>query len=237
MKADLVQNLLDLVKRNYNEIAADFDITRQKEIWPEIKTLVVNLKAGDKILDAGCGNGRLLEVLTDKRIDYLGLDNSKELLKLAQKNYPKQKFLLGDILELSAVTVNNFDYIFCLAVLQHIPSQERRVRVLKELKSKLNPKGQIIISSWNLWQAKSRQHNYCWLIFYQWFFGLFGLAKYPRLDFGDLIFPWKNSRGEITSQRYYHAFSARELKNLVKEAGLKISYLKKDDFNYWLILK
>ena len=31
------KNLLDIVKRNYNEIAEDFDETRKKQLWPELE--------------------------------------------------------------------------------------------------------------------------------------------------------------------------------------------------------
>ncbi len=49
---------------------------------------------GQKVLDLGCGNGRLLNVLQNKNIDYIGVDNSENLLLNAQNAYPvlKDKF-------------------------------------------------------------------------------------------------------------------------------------------------
>jgi SAM-dependent methyltransferase len=234
MKKETAKNLLDLVKQNYEEIAADFDVTRRKALWPEIKNLAAAVKPGLRVLDAGCGNGRLLGAFKNKPIEYLGVDSSEKLIKAARKNYPDNKFVVGDILKLDAIPDDNFDYIFCLAVLQHIPSEKLRRRALEEMRNKLSPDGQIIISVWNLWSSVWGKKRYRRLIFKNW---LLKLGRKNRLDFGDMIFPWKNSLGEETSARYYHAFIKREFKRLARRSGLKFVQLKKDKFNYWLILK
>ena len=226
-------NLLKIVHDNYNEIAADFNATRKKEIWPEIIKLTEKIKDNDRILDLGCGNGRLIEALKDTKIEYLGIDNSEELIKLARVNYPTSKFIMADILDLEKIEeikTAKFDYIFCLATLQHLPSPELRVKVLREMKLLLSDKGRIIISNWNMWTKQ----KYRRLIFKTFFNKLRGKNK---LEFGDILFPWKNSRGEIISQRYYHAFLKRELFNLARKAGCDILSLYKDQYNYWLILE
>lgn len=237
MKQAVTRQLLDLVKNNYNTIAASFAATRRKEIWPEIKTLTADIKSGSKVLDVGCGSGRLLEVLSDRDVNYCGVDSSKELIRLCQTNYPKNKFLVGDILNLQATVTANFDYIFCLAVLPHIPSTDLRVKALQELKNKLAPEGKIVISTWNLWLATNGRKRFCWLILKGWLTGLLGFGYPGRMDFGDLVFSWKDSQGKEISLRYYHAFTGRELRGLAIKAGLKIESFKRDKFNYWLILK
>ena len=226
-------NLLKIVHDNYNQIAADFDMTRKKEIWPEMVKLSKQIKDGDSVLDLGCGNGRLLEALKDKQITYLGIDNSEELIKLAKQNYPNNKFLVSDILNLKSVeeTKNKkFDHIFCLATLQHLPSKELRIESLIEMKKLLSEEGLIVLSNWNMWPIK----KYRTMIFKSLFDRLLGKNK---LEFGDVIFPWKNSKGEITSERYYHAFGKRELLSLCRKAGFSDVTIYKDRYNYWLILK
>lgn len=232
MKSETAERLLKLVKRNYQEISVDFNATRKKEIWPEIREMTTDIKNDDKILDVGCGNGRLLETLKDKKLEYLGVDNSEELIKIARQNYPTFKFVVGDILDLRGIA-GRFDYIFCLAVLSHLPGEELRLKALKEMKSKLKEGGRIIISVWNLWGPAKGRKDYRPLIFKNWFLKI---IRQNDLDTGDLIFPWKNSRGEEISRRYYHAFRKRELKDLVNSAGLNLKVLKKDLYNYWLIL-
>jgi len=233
MKTEKAQKLLELVRNNYQDIAGDFDATRKKEIWPEIRTFAEKVKSGDSILDLGCGNGRLLEALKGKDIKYLGVDNSSELISLAKNNYPAQKFIVGDILALKnnpEITEKSYDFIFCLAAIQHIPSQELRIQALRDMAFKLKDGGEIIISNWNLWANKKYRSR----LIKNYFLRITGRNEF---DFNDLVFPWKNSRGEEKSERYYHAFTINELKRLARLAGLKILVLKKDKYNLWLILK
>lgn len=230
MDQKIVEQLLSVVKNNYETIAVDFDLTRKKEVWPKMRELAESVKDGNNILDVGCGNGRLLEALVDKKIKYLGVDNSEALIKIAKNNYPYNEFRVGDILKLEQETENNFDYIFCLAVLQHIPSRELRLRALEQMKNKLASNGILVISVWNLWRNK----KYRPLIFKNYWLKIIGRNK---LGFNDLLFPWVNNRGEKSSERYYHAFTKKELKKLARLAGLKSQKLERDQYNYWYILK
>jgi SAM-dependent methyltransferase len=224
------QKLLDLVKRNYQAIAADFDATRKKEIWPKMRELAGSVENGASVLDVGCGNGRLLEAFSGKNIKYLGLDNSEALIDLAKSNYPDKEFRVLDILNLESAPENNFNYIFCLAVLQHIPGRELRLKSLEQMKEKLAPQGKIIISVWNLWKNK----KYRPLLFKNYWLKITGRNK---LGYNDLLFPWKNSAGQETSERYYHAFTKKELKKLARLAGLKIRQGERDEYNFWYVLE
>ena len=55
------------------------------------------------------------------------------------------------------------------------------------------------------------------------------------LDFGDVVFDWKDNTGKITSRRYYHAFTKNDLKKLFKKAGFKIEKIYKDKYNFYII--
>lgn len=226
------KELLDIVKRNYEQIADDFNETRKKYLWPELIKLSEKVKIGDRIMDAGCGNGRLLEAFVDKKIDYMGIDGSDKLIELAKARFAGEgrKFTEGDIMELSRIPDINFDYIFCVAVLQHIPGRKLQINTMKQLKNKIGENGRIIITVWNLWSQK----KYRKLILKFFLLKLIGKNK---MDFGDILFDWKNSEGKVVSKRYYHAFRARELKKLIKKSGLKIEKIYKDKYNYYAIIK
>ena len=101
--------------------------------------------------------------------------------------------------------------------------------MLKKIKNQLAPKGEVIISNWNLWLSKHKKLIYK--------FALFKILGRSKLDFKDIIFSWKSNQGEAISDRYYHAFTGRELKKLASKAGFKEINLQKDKNNYWLYLK
>jgi len=242
------KNLLTLVKSSYEEIADQFNQTRKKHLWPELIKLTKEIKTGDKILDVGCGNGRLLEAFGDKKISYLGVDNSEKLINLAEKNrkspaplrlarpgqIANRKFIVGNILDLGRIPEMNFDYVFSVALFHHLPGQDLRIAALRQLKNKVSENGKIIIVVWNLWS----QPKLLKLILK---FALLKLIKKNlptgRMDFGDILFDWKNPDGEVQSRRYYHAFTKMGLKKIIKKAGLKIEKIYKDKYNYYAILK
>ncbi len=246
------QNLLALVKKSYEDIAEEFDTTRQKHLWPELLKLAGQVKDGQSVLDVGCGNGRLVEAFKEKAVYYLGVDSNKKLIESAKTRWlpnvecrtclpvgkvSNVEFKLGDILELDKIEEKDFDYVFCVAVLHHLPGVDLRVQALKQLKEKLKPNGKIILTVWNLWsQPKFRK-----LIFKFSILKLFGrnrrLGGASKIDFGDILFSWKNNLGVEISQRYYYAFTKAGLKKVVRKAKLKIEQLYQDKYNYYLILR
>jgi 2-polyprenyl-3-methyl-5-hydroxy-6-metoxy-1,4-benzoquinol methylase len=227
MKIKRVQELLEIVKNGYNNIAIDFDLTRKKALWPVIYEFTSLVKDGDRLLDLACGNGRLLEALEGKKINYLGVDNSEELLNLARRNYPNRKFILSDMLELKHLGDKKFNHIFCLAALQHVPSRALRIDVLKKIRSKLDDGGSLVLSNWNLFTKPVYKHKLIKRYFLRYF------KKYQE-EWNDLIFPWKDSSGREKGLRYYHVFTKKELIKLAQDSDFKIVSLKKDKYNLWL---
>lgn len=228
MKKSVQEKLLKIVHDNYRDIAAQFDVTRKKYVWPELERVLANLKDDDSVLDVGCGNGRLLENLGSKNVNYLGVDSSEELIKLAAVNYPANNFKVLDILNLETLK-QKFNLVISVAVLHHLPGKELRLQALKQLSEVTCEKGQIIFSVWKLWSNKKYRP---YLIKNIWD----KITLRSDLEFGDLLFPWKNNKGEAVSERYYHAFTKCGLKKLLREAGFKKFKLYSDKYNYWVII-
>lgn len=77
-----------------------------------------------KILDIGCGTGRILNYLPSD-IEYVGYDPSKEYIDYAQKSYPNRgNFVAGYFDRQEANKYERFDVILCLGVLHHLDDTE-----------------------------------------------------------------------------------------------------------------
>ena len=209
MKKEYAEYLLKKTKEDYNLIAKDYARTRHFT-W-DIENLSHYVISGEKILDLGCGNGRLLEILKGKDIDYIGLDSSKELIKIAKSNYPRAKFQVGNALKLPFQS-NYFDKVFSIRVLPHFPSQELRLQFMKEAKRVLKPKGLLILTAWYLYGFSNKRNLL--LMLKNVLLKIIGKSK---LNFGDALIPWDNR-----IMRYYHYFTRKELKNLAEEAGFRV---------------
>ncbi len=220
MHFEIAKNLLQKVREDYETTSQEFSDTRFG-LWQDLKVFKKYVKPDYKILDLGCGNGRLYQLLEKQAVEYTGLDNSRSLIRIAKEKYPEVSFISSDALNLP-FEGEEFNLIFSIAMLHQIPSRELRLLALKEMKRVLKNKGILILTSWNLWQPK--------LIFkYKLWHLIFGLKR-KNLDKRDVYIPWKLKDGKII-QRYYHAFTLKELAFLVKEAGFKIrqSYYAKGD--------
>jgi len=149
---------IEHVKKTYDVIASEFSASRQY-IWPDLKPFLSQVKPNSSVLDVGCGNGRLLLGLPEK-IKYTGIDISTGLLQEAEKAHPDQKFIETDITKDTIWKhLPQYDYIFCVAVLHHIPTQKDQLFVLEQIKKHLKPKGKAFITVWNLWQPKYLRYH------------------------------------------------------------------------------
>jgi len=196
------ERILALNKTTYNKIAAQFSQTRKKPLWPELYQFKQYIKDNDKILDIGCGNGRLLELFDDVRVDYIGIDTSQKLLDQAQKNVKnfnsKIKFIQGDMLKLN-VGNNFFDAVFMIASLHHLPARYH-AKALKEAYRVLKQGRHLLMTNFNLWQ-----------------FSLKGKTVWRYKVLGKNVITLWNKH-----PLYYYAFTLRELKRKCRKAGFKI---------------
>ncbi|MCX7778744.1 MAG: methyltransferase domain-containing protein [Patescibacteria group bacterium] len=228
MREEIAQRILEETKKNYEKIAEQFSQTRQWP-WGVMKLFLAYLNDGDKILDIGCGNGRLYDLLKEKSIEYVGIDNSERLVEMAKKKFPmtRSEFLVMDALNLE-FRDEEFDAVFMIAVLPHLPSQKLQIKVLSEAYRVLKIDGYLFLTCWNLWQPKLFFHNFIQRL------------KKPKLyqDLGwkDFFVPWHLSSNEII-QRFYHAFTKKELKKILEKVHFKVQdifYEERGQKSNWL---
>lgn len=213
MDNEYAKYLLEETKKNYNLTAESY--TRTRAFIPEdIKLLAEYVQKADKILDSGCASGRLYGVLENKGVDYFGIDFSERLIEIAKKKYPNVNFQVENTLNLPFPR-DFFDKIYSISVIHNIPSRDFQLQYLKESKRVLRPGGLLILRVWDFWKRK---------IFIPLFlkYALLKLFGKSKLDSRDVFLPWKDSAGKVLAQRYFHAFTKKEIENMVKEAGFTI---------------
>lgn len=215
MREKKAKKVLKQVQTTYNSIASEFSQSRQF-MSKDLEIFTPYLHPNQKILDLGCGNGRLVNFLEAHlkqnpsfSFEYIGIDNSEGLLEQAKKNHPNYQFTTGDQLKIP-LKDNSVDLILNVRAFHHIPSKKLRLRALNEMKRVLKPNGTLIITVWNLWQKKQLKH-------------LVKAAGRSILSLGnysykDTYIPWGNQK----EQRYYHAFTTNELNKLVQQTGFQI---------------
>ncbi len=219
------KKILADLEKGYDMVADKFSSTRFF-MWRDLEFFKDMVKPGDKVLDFGCGNGRLTGFLENRFEEYVGLDISQRLVEIAKQKYNSEKV---SFVKLSAnfstlpFKDNYFDIIFSIAVFHHFPSKGYALRVAGELQRVLKPSGKIVITVWNLWQKQ-------YLEYYRKSKSKPSLEKSPR--FGSRSNGWLEAEipfeaSDKIFQRYHHPFKLKELETLLGEAGFKKVKTKK----------
>lgn len=203
------QNFVALTQKTYDQVADDFSRSRIK------KDKIVDLffkyyKPQGKVLDLGCGSGRDIRCLNEQKFfakpknQYLGLDYSKELLKIGKENaiatlqkkeITQVRFIKQDFQNLNLP--EKFDYILALASLHHI-EPKNHLQTLKKIHQTLKPRSQFI---GYVWSPERTQ-----------------IPKWTKVEGQKYLKPWNGHNGP---KMFIYLFKKLELENLLKSAGFK----------------
>ncbi len=104
-------------------------------------------------LDLGCGSGRLVHELVERKIPfatYLGVDYSEKTIDVAKEHHKGKQvtFRAGDITDPGAYTKS--DIVTLFAVLHHIYSKEEQKAVLQNAWNAVEPGGLLYCTVWNM---------------------------------------------------------------------------------------
>ena len=165
MKSETTQQLIALNRAFYERLAAPFDRSRQVPQPGFTRLLDWLPHPCQRVLDVGCGNGRFGYFVADNGITaaYMGVDFSPPLLDKAEERQPGQ-FLMRDLSQPGSLTgLGQFDLVVCLAVMQHIPGQANRQRLLTEMAACLTENGRIFLSNWQFMDSpRQRRKRQAW---------------------------------------------------------------------------
>jgi SAM-dependent methyltransferase len=221
---------------NYNKIAKDYHSKRRKP-WRPLEFFISYLEKkrynfNGIGLDLGCANGRNFKILGSSPRKLVGIDLSLEFLKIANKDlkdssrYSKIDSNLIQVLQADIrylpIRKESIQNIFSIATIHHIKNKSDRKDLITQIENILKNNGNFIVTVWRKWQNKYRSY-----------FLLDGLkrklnTKYKELqkiegleEYGDKLVPWTLSKERKTYKRFYHFFSKREIKKLLKIFELK----------------
>ncbi len=108
-----------------------------------------------RVLEVGCGAGRLIGYLVALGGEVHGIDISAAMVANCQHAYPEASVRVGDLGAIGASTDGAFDAILAADCVLDVFDDSERRRVLTELRELLAPNGVMIFSSHNLGQLDS----------------------------------------------------------------------------------
>lgn len=222
MEEKTIQRLNEINQDFYQTNSSEFNQTRNFfwNGWHKILNLVDKDKKIN-VLDVGCGNGRFALFLNQNNLNfnYFGCDQSSNLLEIAKGKLKTNKisFDLKNIdlinqLNYLNLYQNKFDLITLFGVWHHIPSENKRLDLLVNLRNLLNENGYLIISFWQFTIDKkltNRDNTN---------FDNLGLDK-NNLEKNDYLLTWEKG---IKKYRYCHFSNLREVKEIANKLNLKI---------------
>jgi 2-polyprenyl-6-hydroxyphenyl methylase / 3-demethylubiquinone-9 3-methyltransferase len=113
----------------------------------------IEVKSTDRILDAACGNGLLLDYIHDKVAEYWGVDFSQDFIDAATKRFTSEQlksahFVAGDLVAFCAERQNYFDKAFAIDFTEHIYDDDFQ-KIFTAIHASLKPGGELLIHTPN----------------------------------------------------------------------------------------
>ena len=138
-------NAKERTKQHFNETAEHYNNSKDgKFVEPMYENMVkeISKSKSGKILDVGCGNGNLFEMLPDEKYELTGVDFSENMIIEAKdKCNDKASFLVADAEKLPFDN-DTFDIIVCNASFHHYIHPDI---VLAEMQRVLKEGGKLLI--------------------------------------------------------------------------------------------
>jgi tRNA (uracil-5-)-methyltransferase TRM9 len=215
MKKKTIKEIIEVNRQFYQSFGNEFSATRGR-IQPGVRKILERTGRDVAILDLGCGNGEFARQLAESghTAPYLGVDFSLPLLENAMRvpeHFPA-KFLVLDITSEDWSSIpDTYPLITCFATLHHIPGEETRLSILRNVAERLAPHGQFTFSNWQFLNSERLRAR-----IQQW--DVVGL-KESDVDDGDYLLDWRRGGQGF---RYAHQYSEDELSYLAGKSGFRI---------------
>jgi SAM-dependent methyltransferase len=114
----------------------------------EARLVDAMLRRGSRVLDAGCGPGRVGGHLAEVGHDVVGVDVDPELIAAAEQDHPGPRWLVGDLAELDLPArgiAEPFDAIVCAGNVMTFLAPSTRDAALRRLRAHIAADGRAAI--------------------------------------------------------------------------------------------
>ncbi len=221
----MVEKLLRLNQEFYATYAQSFAATRHS-VQPGVQRLLPQIMRAEVMLDLGCGNGNLAELLKSEGFcgNYFGVDENTYFLEQAaaatqDAAFGSYTFMQGSLVNADWLElVDEADAICSFATLHHLPGTDLHRQLFSSVSSKLSPQGRFFFSCWQvLGNQRLEKHLVPWKPT--------GLEN-EQIKENDLLMDWRADPGKPAKLRYIHHFFPSELRALGESHGL----LLQDEF-------
>lgn len=114
----------------------------------EARLIDAMLPRGARVLDAGCGAGRLAGYLAACRHDVVGVDVDPALIAAAERDHPGPRWVVGDLAELDLPAhgiAADFAVVVCAGNVAAFLAPSTRVEVLRRMGAHLAADGRLVV--------------------------------------------------------------------------------------------
>lgn len=123
---------------------ADLQEGASRPLWIAMLD-AAGLRAGERLLDAGCGSGGAAVIASERGAFISGYDAAALLIAIARRRIPSGDFRLGD-LETLPYASGSFDVVLATNSVQYAANP---VNALRELRRVCAPNGRVVVASWD----------------------------------------------------------------------------------------
>ena len=220
-----VINLLNNLNRTFYDALAEAFAASRGPTEPGLERVFTQMQPGERVLDLGCGQGRVAALLP-AGCEYAGMDFSTEMLAIAERPTNAERlssaprFIVGDLLDPGwpALVPGLYDWVVLRAVLHHIPGAENRQAIVERAAGCLAPQGRLLLANWQFLEIERlRRRLLSWDV----------VDLQPdAVEPGDYLLNWQRDGYGL---RYVHLIDEEETLSLAECAGLTIETLFRAD--------
>jgi len=128
----------------YYDMNQIYERFSQVEDTPQKITKFLKLNVKGNVLDLGCGSGKYTSLLCENSLSYIGLDLSQNQINIAKTKSNNGKFICSSAENIS-LNDNSIDFGVACWVLGTILEEDRRKKVLDEIKRVLKQEGEFYL--------------------------------------------------------------------------------------------